>query len=151
MTCDKIMLKNPQTVGTNATVPDAVKLMKEYGIRSLPVVDSKGNFIGVFTTTHLIKLLLPAVATIEDGLSDLSFVHDPISYIQRRYKEVTTHRVGDFIDVDDVPFAHPDTSMTEVMLLLYKHRTHITVIDPESRAVVGVVTVNSVLETLEKG
>ena len=151
MTCDKVMLKNPRTIGTDDTVPDAVKLMKEYGIRSLPVVDSKGRFIGVFTTAHLIKLLLPAVATVEHGLSNLSFVHDPTSYIQRRYKEITTHRVGDFIDVEDVPVAHPDTSLTEAMLLLYRHHTHITVVDPENRAVVGVVTVNSVLETLEKG
>ena len=121
MSCDKIMLKSARTVGIDDTVSTAVKLMKDYGIRSLPVVDSEGRFLGVFSTAHLIKLLLPVVATIEDGLTDLSFVQDSISYIRGRYREVTTHRVGDFIDVDDVPFVHPDTSLTEAMRRLYKH------------------------------
>ncbi len=68
MTCKTIMLSNPQTLVPKDTVPKAVELMQQYGMRNVPVVESQGRFLGLFTAFHLIKLLLPT-APDDEGTS----------------------------------------------------------------------------------
>lgn len=148
MSLNEIMLSDPQTVGPEATVPTAFRLMKQFGMRNLPVVDDDGRFLGVFSTVHLIELLLPVAATVEGGLTDLSFVQDSLDDIRERYKNVENHKVGDFIESEHVPVVHTGTSLVEAMLLLYKHRTHVTVVEESTNKVVGVITVNGILEAL---
>jgi CBS domain-containing protein len=148
MSLNEIMLSDPQTVGPEDTVPTAFRLMKKFGMRNLPVVDGDGCFLGVFSTVHLIELLLPVAATVEGGLTDLSFVHDSLDDIRERYQNVENHKVGDFIESEHVPVVHTETSLVEAMLLLYKHRTHVTVVEESTNKVVGVITVNGILEAL---
>ncbi len=149
MEIESIMLTNPRTIGAGETVPAAVRMMKEFGMRNLPVVDGEGKFLGVFTTVHLIELLLPKAATIEGGLTDLTFVHDTIDDVRERWKEVRDHRVGDFIETENIPLATANTSLIEVLLLIIQNRTHITIVDDDSRKVIGVVTLSKILEALE--
>ncbi len=151
MSLTEIMLSDPRTVGPDDTVPMAVQLMREYGMRNVPVVDGEGCFLGVFSTVHLIELLLPAAATVEGGLTDLSFVHDTLDHLRKRFKGIENHKVGDFIEADDIPVAAADTSLVEALLLLYQHRTHVTVVEESTKKVIGVVTVNAVLEALMRG
>ncbi len=151
MSLKEIMLSDPQSVGADTTVPEAVKLMMQYGMRNLPVVDKEGRFLGVFSTVHLIELLLPVAATVEGGLTDLSFVQDTLDDLRKRFKDVENHRVGDYIETEDIPVADPETSLIEAMLLLYQHRTHVTVVEKSTKKLTGVITVNAVLEALMRG
>ena len=129
MEIEPIMLTNPRTMGADETVSEAARLMKEFGMRNLPVVDDGGKLLGVFTTVHLIELLLPAAATIEGGLSDLSFVHDTMDDVRERWKEVQDHRVGDFIQTENIPLANAETSLVEVLLLISQNRTHVSIVE----------------------
>lgn len=148
MEIEAIMIKNPLTVDAGDSVPAAVRLMKEHGMRNLPVVDGEGRFLGVFTTVHLIELLLPRAATMEGGLSDLTFVHDTLDDVRERWNKVQDHLVGDFIETEDIPVATAETSLIEVMLLMFQNRTHITIVDEESGKLIGVVTFSKVLDAL---
>lgn len=148
MEIEAIMLKNPRTIGAGESVPAAVRLMKEHGMRNLPVVDGEGKFLGVFTTVHLIELLLPRAATMEGGLNDLTFVHDTLDDVRQRWNEVQDHRVGDFIETEDIPVATAETSLIEVLLLIFQNRTHITIVDEDTDKVVGVVTFSKVIDAL---
>ena len=136
-------------MGADETVSEAVRLMMEFGMRNLPVVDGAGKLLGVFTTVHLIELLLPKAATIEGGLSDLSFVHDTIDDVRERWKEVRDHRVGDFIETENIPLATADTSLIEVLLLISQNRTHVSIVDEDSGKVIGVITLSKILDALE--
>lgn len=148
MEIEAIMLKNPLTIGADDSVPAAVRMMKEHGMRNLPVVDGEGKFLGVFTTVHLIELLLPRAATMEGGLNDLTFVHDTLDDVRQRWNEVQDHRVGDFIETEDIPVATAETSLIEVLLLIFQNRTHITIVNEDSKKVVGVVTFSKVIDSL---
>ena len=149
MEIESIMLTNPRTMGADETVSEAVRLMMEFGMRNLPVVDGAGKLLGVFTTVHLIELLLPKAATIEGGLSDLSFVHDTIDDVRERWKEVRDHRVGDFIETENISLATADTSLIEVLLLISQNRTHVSIVDEDSGKVIGVITLSKILDALE--
>jgi acetoin utilization protein AcuB len=58
---EKWMTKNPITIDQDASIIEAIHLMKEKGIRRLPVM-SKGRFIGL-VTERMIKDYTPGKAT----------------------------------------------------------------------------------------
>ena len=58
---DKWMTKNPITIDQDASIIEAIHLMKEKGIRRLPVM-GKGRFIGLITE-RMIKDYTPGKAT----------------------------------------------------------------------------------------
>ncbi len=149
MEIESIMLTDPRTIGADETVPEAVRMMKEFGMRNLPVVDGEGKFLGVFTTVHLIELLLPKAATIEGGLTDLTFVHDTIDDVRERWQEVRDHRVGDFIETDDIPRATAGPSLLEVLVLIFQNRTPVSIVDEDSGKVIGVITLSKILDALQ--
>lgn len=58
---EKWMTKNPTTIHEDASIIEAIHLMKEKGIRRLPVM-SKGHFTGLITE-RMIKDYTPGKAT----------------------------------------------------------------------------------------
>jgi len=60
-TVDKWMTKNPITIDQDASIIEAIHLMKEKGIRRLPVM-AKGHFTGLITE-RMIKDYTPGKAT----------------------------------------------------------------------------------------
>lgn len=48
------MTRNPITVSEETTVPDALKLMREKGVRRLPVLDKRGKMIGIVSEKDLL-------------------------------------------------------------------------------------------------
>ena len=151
MTVRTIMLSNPKAVLPEDTVPKAIELMLAHGIRNIPVVDHEGRFLGGFTSVHMIQLLLPRAATMETGFGDvhdLTFIHEDLDDIRDRLDDVRSHQVGDYIDKDNIPTVTPDTSVIEAMLLLYKHRTHVPVLQPPDNKLVGIVSFNCILRAI---
>lgn len=154
MTVKTIMLTNPKAVLPEDTVPKAVQLMLDHGIRNLPVVDKNDRFVGTFSSVHLIELLLPRVVTMESGFGDvrdLAFVHDSFADIKDRLDEVRSHKVGDYMDTENIVVVEPDTSIIEAMFLLYKHRTHVPVVEKRTKKLVGVVSFNCILRAITGG
>lgn len=49
-----VMTPNPITVGPDVSFQDALKLMRDKGIRRLPVVDDMGRLIGIITEKDLL-------------------------------------------------------------------------------------------------
>lgn len=56
------MTPNPVTVSPTASVPDALRIMREKSFRRLPVVDDKGALVGIVTEKDLLAAL-PSPAT----------------------------------------------------------------------------------------
>jgi CBS domain-containing protein len=54
---EEIMTKNPTTIGPNAPVGEAVRLMEERSLKRLPVV-SDGNVLGIVSRADLLRTLI---------------------------------------------------------------------------------------------
>ncbi len=50
---ENVMIFDPITIGLDATVSDAISLMKEYGIGGIPVIDKDGILKGIVTNRDL--------------------------------------------------------------------------------------------------
>jgi acetoin utilization protein AcuB len=62
MTVREFMTPTPITVHPNTTLPAAAELMKRGGFRRMPVVDDKGQVVGIVTDRD-VKQAMPSDAT----------------------------------------------------------------------------------------
>jgi CBS domain-containing protein len=51
---NQVMTKNVVTIGEEASLEEAKRLIISHGIRHLPVVDSKGQLVGLFSVRKLL-------------------------------------------------------------------------------------------------
>lgn len=55
---EKIMTQNPVTVGAEATIGEAARLMLENRISGLPVVDQAGTLVGIITESDIFSMVV---------------------------------------------------------------------------------------------
>ncbi len=114
------MIINPITMRVDATVLDALKIMKEYGIGGIPVVDQENRLVGIVTNR------------------DLRFerrVNLPIYDVMTRENLVTTTEFTDFEKAADI---------------LQKHRIEkLPVVDNTNR-LIGLITYKDIIKIKER-
>jgi CBS domain-containing protein len=55
---NKIMTPSPLTIGPDATIGEAARLMLENKISGLPVVDAKGKLLGIITESDIFSMVV---------------------------------------------------------------------------------------------
>jgi acetoin utilization protein AcuB len=145
------------TLSPTDTVADAFSLMQEKKVRSLPVVDSSGAFIGLFGLRRLSRILLPK-AMLDLGkhsISDLQFLPDEVVQDSDRWREVSEQPVANFLEKKNkLLFCTPETALPELLVLLDKSKDSslpVIVIEGEERKVVGMVSSWDVLQGIVMG
>ncbi|KEQ09321.1 MULTISPECIES: IMP dehydrogenase [Pseudorhizobium] len=118
------MVVNPVTIGPEATLADALSLMKTHGISGIPVVDNGGN--GGHRTGRLVGILTNR---------DVRFASDP----SQKIHELMTHE--NLITVND------NVDQGEAKRLLHMHRIEkLLVVDGQGHCV-GLITVKDIEKT----
>ena len=108
------MVVNPVTIGPDATLADALTLMKMHGISGIPVVEKSGRLVGIVTNR------------------DVRFASDPTQKIY----ELMTHQ--NLVTVKE------SVDQQEAKRLLHSHRIEkLLVVDSEGRCV-GLITVKDI-------
>ena len=85
------MITDPVTINVSATVRDALKIMKEYSIGGIPVVDASGLLVGIVTNRDL---------RFERGLDR------PITEVMTKDNIITTTELTDFDHAADILQEH---------------------------------------------
>lgn len=130
-TVEKWMTKNPITINEDASIIEAIHLMKEKGIRRLPVM-AKGAFVGLITE-RMIKDYTPGKATSLDTWE----VHYLLS--KTAVKEVMN------------PNPHtvtPDTDLATAAQSILDHKLYgLCVVDAKGQ-LVGIMSVGDMLKAV---
>lgn len=125
------MTKNPITIDKDATVIEAIHLMKEKNIRRLPVMD-KGKVAGILTE-KMVADFKPSKATSLDTWE----VHYILS------KTPVTEAMN------PKPYkVKPETELTEAAQLLHDRKLNGVLVMDDSDNLVGILTVTNALEAL---
>ena len=128
---EKWMTRNPVTIEKDATVIEAMHLMKEKNIRRLPVMD-KGEIVGILTDKMVMEFK-PSKATSLDTWE----VHYILS------KTPVTEAMN------PKPYkVTPDTDLTEAARLLHDRKLNGVLVVNEKDELVGIFTVTNALEAL---
>ena len=108
------MVVNPVTIGPDATLADALGLMKSYSISGIPVVEKSGRLVGILTNR------------------DVRFASDP----EQKIHELMTR--------DNLVTVKENVDQQEAKRLLHSHRIEkLLVVDTEGRCV-GLITVKDI-------
>ncbi len=157
LTCKDVMNENQITVKPETNVVEAFNLIRKYKVRYLPVLEDDGTYIGVFTSPTLIKMMLPAAATIKlTGNQSSAMVVDNLNFFEieaedfaERLDYLVNEKVGDHLSKKrNIPIVSPNKGIMDGVMLLHKYKRHLILVEPETRKFVGVLTINSVLSHL---
>jgi CBS domain-containing protein len=138
VTVSAFMTKNPVTLRADDTVGRAAEIMLKNRYLILPVVDAERRYTGVFDMWDLLALLLPKGAVV-DHLPGLGFLADDLPALQQKLKGMSEQKVGPLAR-PDLPMLRPDTSPVEALLLFYRNRSTLPVVDETSGKLVGVLS-----------
>ncbi|MEW5723525.1 MAG: CBS and ACT domain-containing protein [Thermodesulfobacteriota bacterium] len=120
MQVSRIMSKNVVTLPVTADLNEAMRLMKEYDIRHLPVVED-GRLVGLVTERDVRGALFPSMIE-EISVQDL-MITNPIT-------------------------VSPETRLEDAARLVYRRKIGCLPVVDEGRRLVGIVTVADMLAAL---
>ena len=126
------------SVPDTASISEAARVLLGHKLSTLPVVNSNGRYLGMFSMNRLFSLLLPKAVLIEGGISDLGFLPDPMETLCERMREHGSESVLCVL-AEDMPVVHPETPLLEVVLLLYRGENDIPVVDGANGRLLGMI------------
>lgn len=123
LTAKQIMTRKVITVGLELEVSALATMFWENRIGGAPVVDDKGDLLGIVTESDLIdqskKVHIPTVMTI---LDTMIFLENPAK-LDKEIKKMTGTRVKDIYS-SKVVSVEEDTPMSELATIMADRRLH---------------------------
>ncbi len=147
-TVGEIMERDPQTVRPDTDVQSVIRLMREYELPGLPVVNEGGRCVGMITESDLIlpddegDLHLPHYVNIFGGTVFL----EPLQRFEERLRKAFASKAEDMMSADPDTVS-PETGIEEAARLIHEsghNRLPVT----EHGRLVGIVTRVDVLGAL---
>jgi acetoin utilization protein AcuB len=102
----KIMTRNPLTVTASKTVEQVAKILYDKKISAMPVVDDKGQLIGMISQGDVFRLLISITGIEDKGIQIALLIKDESGSIKEIADIIRTYggRVGNLLtSYDDVP------------------------------------------------
>jgi CBS-domain-containing membrane protein len=139
MNAASIMDPHPTVLKPTDVIKTAIGYIMKHRYRNLPVVDDEGHYLGSFGVNCLLRHVLPKAAMMKQGLSSLHFVQETLSDLHNRVIEMEDKPVSMCMGTD-AETVSPDTPLVETLLILYRARNSLPVVDPDSGKLVGVIS-----------
>lgn len=146
LTAADVMTKDIITVKTGTTVRELAELFTANRVSSFPVVDDKGELIGIVTETDLIEqdksLHIPTVISLFDWVIYL----ESEKKFEKELKKMTGQTVGD-IYTEDVESVKSTCLLSEVADIMSSKKIHaVPVVD--GKKLVGVISRIDLIRTM---
>jgi CBS-domain-containing membrane protein len=134
------------TVRPDTEITKAAGILLEKKINGLPVVDDKGELVGILCQSDLIaqqkKMPIPSLFTFLDGLIALT----SMKQIEKEVRKIAAIVVADAMTVDPVT-VEPDTGIETVAALMVDNSFHTLPVVEDGR-LVGIIGKADILKTL---
>lgn len=128
---ERWMTKNPVTIEADATIMEAVHLMKDRNIRRLPVM-RKGKLVGVITEKMIGEYTPSKATTLDTWEVHYILSKTPVGEVMN----ATPHRVA------------PNTDLVEAARLLHDKKLNGVLVVDDKGDLVGIFTQTNALEAL---
>lgn len=137
ITAKDIMTRDVITVKPETSIEELARILIENRISGAPVVDDKGNLIGIVTENDLIsqnkRLHIPTVFRLFDALIML----ERPKKIEEEIKRLTATRVWD-ICTKNVITVNEDTPLQEIATIMSEKKVHLIPVMKDKK-IVGII------------
>jgi CBS domain-containing protein len=118
-----IMTREVISIGPEASVTEAARLLEEHRISGIPVLDAQGRLLGIITQSDLVQRardleLPPAI-----NLLDIHMFLVTPSGFQKRLEKMLGGTVGEVMTPDPVTIS-PEMPIKEVAALMDRKKVH---------------------------
>ncbi|QEG20435.1 CBS domain-containing protein [Mariniblastus fucicola] len=130
-TVDSIMSAHVQTIGFDAPLSDALRLMVEDRFNAIPVINSEEKCVGILSRSDLTETLFAEDKEIDSNIDaglPLAFVE---TCANKTVREVMSH---------DVAKVTPQTSITTACKIMKRHEIHHLPVVAEDGSIRGIVS-----------
>lgn len=138
-----VMTRELMTVGPEATVREAMDLIREHHLHDIPVIDSNGKLLGVVTAHSILRTALPSYIS-EDlvgamrGIPDMPSIYEHLHQIE--HMPVTALMDRHVISVrPDMP-----SSAVAAMLVHMKNNTHNIMVTEDGGKLIGSIACSDI-------
>lgn len=138
-----VMVRDVITIRSNAGVQEAAKLLLDYSISGLPVVDAEGRLVGMVSEGDLMRRPESGTQRRHSWWLDLM---TPNESLAREFTHTHSRKIADVMS-RAVVTAIPETSLADVASLLEKHRIKRVPILQDGK-IVGIVSRANLLQGL---
>jgi CBS domain-containing protein len=149
MTCKHIMTEARPVLQGDDSLEIGWHTLEKEKAHALAVVDGNGAYLGTFGLGDLLKVTLPRAASIQLGLSDLSFADETLGDLRRRLHGAGGKLIKDHLD-KETPLVHPDMPILEAALLLAHGPSFVPVVEENSRRLLGIINAWDLVTELER-
>lgn len=138
-TARDVMDPHPTVLQSSDHISTAVAHIMEHRYRSLPVVDGEGRYLGVFGVNCLLRSVLPKAAIMDQGLTSVPFIRETLGDLKARLKAEEDAPITTCMGTDAMTVA-PETPLVETLLILYRNRSSLPVVEPGSGRLLGMIS-----------
>lgn len=134
------------TIGPEADITEAAKILLAKGVNGLPVVDDAGHLVGILCQSDLVRmqknLPIPSLFTLLDGFVPLS----SSALLEAEVKRIAASKVSDAMSTKVVTIA-PDMTIDEIAALMVDKKFHTLPVTDKGK-LLGIVGKKDVIKTL---
>jgi len=119
------------SVERDTPISQAIKLLENAGLSSLPVVDEEGRLVGVISERDIIRALVPEYM---DMLHSASFLPS-LDQLARKLREIGDHPVERYMTKEVVVAKLDDSDLYVADIMLRRGLKQLPVVDEKGRLV----------------
>lgn len=145
MKIKEIMIKDVVSIKPDDNAQDALALLFKMQISGLPVIDTQGKLLGMFTEKSILKQILPSYL---DKVGRFVYEENPKS-TKKKFAELSNIKVNQLMRREVVTTIEDATLCEVARIMLTQKVRRIPVIDKNEK-VVGIVARCDVLKAMAK-
>ena len=146
--CTDAMIKETITIKPESTVKEALDLFAKHNIRNIPVVDSDGDFVGLFGLREVMANVLPAAVSIGEGIPTMEFLHGGMEDVAKKLRKTHKDIVGDIMN-KDAKAIDSDSATWEALRFMVFQGSPIPVVCPNTKKFAGLISRQTLLAELD--
>lgn len=142
----EIMTRKVVSVDPDDNAKEVLGLLCKMEISGLPVIDTKGKLVGMFTEKDILRHVLPSYL---EKVGRFIYEENPKS-IRKKFLDLNKIKVSQIMRKDVITTTE-DTTLCEVArIMLMEKARRIPVLDKATKLVIGMVSRGDVLRALAK-
>ncbi|NQU73470.1 MAG: CBS domain-containing protein [Candidatus Omnitrophica bacterium] len=147
MNAKEIMITDVKSISPGAVAKDALEILHNARLNSLPVIDKRGKPVGMFTEKNILSYMLPSYLA---RVGKFVYEENP-KVLKTKFAELSQVKVKQLMQ-KEVNTVTEETSLWEMakLMMTREHTPRVLIVVSQEGKMIGIVTRSDLLRALAK-